>query len=424
MKIAVQRKTPVHAKKAAVAKQKVAKKKVAKKSSPKHKTVRNFTSAIEAGEPVAFVGLGEMGGHMAHNLMKKGHDLVVFDLNEANVNRAIEQGKALGKTVKIAKSPADAALQADVLITMLPSSPHVKETYVGPNGVFSTFKQRQADGRKKLLLIDSSTIAPPVALELANIINEQYSDAAMVTSSPVSGGVMGAANGTLTFMTGGKTEAFNAARPFLEKMGKNIVHCGEQGNTGQIAKVVNNLILGISMNAISEGYALGVKLGADPKMLASIINTSSGRCWASEVSNPVPGVMENVPSSRDYQGGFGNDLMLKDMRLALDAAKDAGVELKLGKIATDNYAAISESGNGKKDFGYVYQHVLNQKNSKKKKKKKKKTKSFFLIIMYNFYIKSSSLPHTKKFSNIYNHPPTENIEINNNHSNISISPHR
>lgn len=352
---------------------KTAHKKVAKKNHAKklHKTPKRTLSTsaafgvpASAGETIAFAGLGEMGRHMAHNLMKNGHDLVVYDVFEPNIQRVVDFGKSLGRSVTIAKSPAEAALNADVFITMLPSSPHVKETYTGDNGIFSVLKQRQEQGRKKLLLIDSSTIAPPVAKELAELVKTQYSEYATNADAPVSGGVVGSENGTLTFMVGAPEETFNAAKPYLQKMGKNIVHCGDN-STGQIAKVCNNLILGISMNAISESFNLGVKLGMDPKTLAGIVNNSSGYCWASQVGCPVPGVVPTAASSRDYAGGFAVDLMLKDMNLALDAAKVAGVELDLGKTATNNYAAVSTGGAGKKDFGYIYQHLLNRGGDEK-----------------------------------------------------------
>lgn len=171
--------------------------------------------------------------------------------------------------------------------------------------------------------------------------------------APVSGGVGGAAAGTLTFMVGGAEADVEAARPLLSKMGRNIVHCGASG-TGQIAKLCNNLVLGISMNAVSEAMALGVKLGADPKVLAAIINTSSGRCWSSDTYNPVPGVLPNVPAARGYKGGFGSALMAKDMALALDAAKAAGVPLATGAAAHAVYALMLAHGMGGRDFSAVY----------------------------------------------------------------------
>jgi len=324
--------------------------------APTNKGTRRALSTSVEGKTIGVIGLGNMGGHMAHNLMKKGHDVVIYDIFEPNVETQVKNGAALGRKVTVAKSPQEVAVNADVVVTMLPKSQHVYETYTAPNGIMSAFKLRKDQGKSKLLLIDSSTIAPLVAKQITELVGAE----ADVVDAPVSGGVMGAENGTLTFMVGGEQNQFDAAKPVLEKMGKNIVLCGKSGS-GQAAKVCNNLILGISMNAIAEGYNLGVKLGMDPKVLAGIINTSSGRCWASEISNPVPGVIATAPASRDYAGGFGVDLMLKDMHLALETAESVGAKLELGKMAADNYQAISNGGNGKKDFGFVYQHIAGKK---------------------------------------------------------------
>lgn len=330
---------------------------VAKKPVQKKKVTTTTKRAMSTGsfedKVIGVIGLGNMGGHMAHNLVKKGHNIVVYDIFEPNVETAVSNGKAAGKNVHVAKSPYEVAMNADVVVTMLPKSPHVLQTFTDENnGLIKALKDRKAAGKDKLLLIDSSTIAPLVTKQIHELVGDQ----ADVIDAPVSGGVMGAENGTLTFMVGAEPYQFELAKPVLSKMGKNIVLCGPTGS-GQAAKVCNNLILGISMNAIAEGYNLGVKLGMDPKVLAGIINTSSGRCWASEVSNPVPGVMPTAPASRDYNGGFGVDLMLKDMNLALETAESVNAKLELGQKAADNYQAISNAGHGKKDFGYVYQHV-------------------------------------------------------------------
>lgn len=177
-----------------------------------------------------------------------------------------------------------------------------------------------------------------------------------MVDAPVSGGVGGAEAGTLTFMVGGTPGDFEAVKPLLQAMGKNIVLCGGAG-TGQIAKLCNNLVLGISMNAVSEAMNLGVRLGADPKVLAAIINTSSGRCWSSEIYNPVPGVLPNVPASRGYTGGFGSPLMAKDLGLALDAAKSVGASLPTGSAAFAVYQLMMANGYGGKDFSAVYQFL-------------------------------------------------------------------
>lgn len=181
-----------------------------------------------------------------------------------------------------------------------------------------------------------------------------------MVDAPVSGGVGGAEAGTLTFMVGGSKDDFEAAKPALTNMGKNIVHVGGSG-TGQIAKLCNNLVLGISMTAVSEAMNLGVRLGADPKTLAGIVNTSSGRCWSSDTYNPVPGVMPNVPASRGYTGGFGAALMAKDLGLALDAAKSAGASLPTGSAAFAIYQLMLNQGMGNKDFSAMYAFLQGDK---------------------------------------------------------------
>lgn len=307
--------------------------------------------ATDSKQPIGFIGLGHMGGHMAHNLLKAGHPLVVFDLNQQALDRVQQQAKALNLTARVAKTPQDVGLQVPTLITMLPSSPHVRQVYTGPDGVFKGLKEKDS------LLIDSSTIDPQTARDVAQMAGDL---GAVMVDAPVSGGVGGAEAGTLTFMVGGSEAAFKRAQPILSKMGKNIVHCGGAG-TGQVAKVCNNVVLGMSMAAVAEGMSLGVKLGMDPKKLAGIFNTSSARCWSSEVYNPCPGVMENVPASRGYSGGFGTALMHKDMGLATDAAKAIGHEMALAKLTQKIYSDVMKSGNADKDFGYVYEYIKNLK---------------------------------------------------------------
>ena len=177
-----------------------------------------------------------------------------------------------------------------------------------------------------------------------------------MVDAPVSGGVGGAEAGTLTFMVGGSAAAFARVQPLLAKMGKNIVHCGDAG-TGQVAKVCNNVVLGMSMAAVAEGMSLGVKLGMDPVKLAGIINTSSGRCWSSDTYNPCPGVMATAPASRGYTGGFGTALMHKDMGLATDAARAAGQYMPLAELTQQLYAQVMAEGNSGKDFSYIYEFL-------------------------------------------------------------------
>ena len=285
---------------------------------------------------IAFIGLGHMGGPMARNLVKAGHNLVVFDVVKQNV----ETLTAVGATA--ASSAKHAASQAELIITMLPSSPHVKSVYLGEDGVL-------AGAAKGITLIDSSTIDPHTAREVAAVAAKHGNPMA---DAPVSGGTGGAEAGTLTFMVGASTEQFAVIKPILASMGKNIVHCGDSG-TGQVAKICNNMLLGISMIGVAEAMNLGASLGIDPKVLAGIINTSSGRCWSSDTYNPYPGVMDNVPAARGYTGGFGADLMLKDLGLATDAAKQAKQPVVLGAVAQQLYQTLSAQGSGGKDFSAI-----------------------------------------------------------------------
>jgi 3-hydroxyisobutyrate dehydrogenase len=285
---------------------------------------------------IGFVGLGHMGAPMARNLLKAGHSLVVYDVVQRNVDALKAAGAAA------AQSAARAADQAELVITMLPSSPHVKTVYLGNDGVLAGVAPGVA-------LIDSSTIDPHTAREVA-VLAAQHGNP--MADAPVSGGTGGAEAGTLTFMVGGDIGVFERIAPVLRHMGKNIVYCGESG-TGQVAKICNNLLLGISMIGVSEAMNLGVALGIDAKVLAGIINTSSGRCWSSDTYNPYPGVMENVPAARGYTGGFGADLMLKDLGLAVDAAKLSKQPAMLGALAQQLYQLFSAQGAGGQDFSAI-----------------------------------------------------------------------
>ena len=218
----------------------------------------------------------------------------------------------------------------------------MKQVYLGQDGLLAHCGQG-------VLLIDSSTIDPLSAREVATLATAKGNP---MLDAPVSGGTGGAAAGTLTFMVGGSASVFDQALPILSAMGKNVVHCGSAGN-GQVAKIANNMLLGISMVGVAEAMALGVTLGMDAKVLAGIINTSSGRCWSSEINNPFPGVLENAPASRGYSGGFGTDLMLKDLGLATEAAKHARQPVVLGAAAQQLYQTFSLQGNGSLDFSAI-----------------------------------------------------------------------
>lgn len=286
---------------------------------------------------IGFIGLGNMGTPMALNLIKAGHDLSVFDLVPASVKTLAEAG-----ATAFSSSAEVAAQDIDILITMLPAAVHVRAVYLGENGILSAVGN-------KVLLIDSSTIDPQTARDVSALAQKQGN---AMLDAPVSGGTGGAQAGTLTFMVGGEEASFEQAKPILETMGKNIVYCGGIGN-GQVAKIANNMLLGISMIGAAEAMNLGVSLGMDAKTLAGIMNSSSGRCWSSEVYNPYPGVVETAPASREYTGGFGTDLMLKDLGLATEAAKSVKAAVTLGATAQQLYQTFSNLGHGGLDFSAI-----------------------------------------------------------------------
>lgn len=286
---------------------------------------------------IGFLGLGNMGGPMALNLIKAGHQLTVFDLSQSATAQLVEAGATA------AASPAAMAQgDAELIITMLPAAAHVKAVYLGEDGLLAHLKAG-------VRLIDSSTIDPLSAREVAAAAAKNGNP---MLDAPVSGGTGGAAAGTLTFMVGGSQADFEQAHEILSAMGKNIVHCGASGN-GQVAKVANNMLLGISMIGVAEAMTLGVSLGMDAKVLAGIINTSSGRCWSSDTYNPFPGVVDTAPAARGYSGGFGTDLMLKDLGLASEAAKQLGQPVILGALAQQLYQSFSAQGNGGLDFSAI-----------------------------------------------------------------------
>ena len=285
---------------------------------------------------IAFIGLGAMGGPMARNLLKAGHSLIVFDVVQRNVDALTALGAAAAASAKLAGA------QAELVITMLPSSPHVRSVYLSEDGVL-------AGVSSGIPLVDSSTIDPHTARDVAAAAAGRGNPMA---DAPVSGGTGGAESGSLTFMVGAAPALFERIRPILAHMGKNIVHCGDSG-TGQVAKICNNLLLGISMIGAAEAMNLGASLGIDPKVLAGIVNTSSGRCWSTDTYNPYPGVMDNVPAARGYTGGFGTDLMLKDLGLAADAARQARQPVPMGAMAQQLYQLWSSRGAGGQDFSSI-----------------------------------------------------------------------
>ncbi|MEA9979200.1 3-hydroxyisobutyrate dehydrogenase [Pseudomonas sp. 10B1] len=285
---------------------------------------------------IAFIGLGNMGAPMARNLIKAGHSLNLFDLNKT----VLAELGALGAT--ISASPKDASQGVELVITMLPAAAHVRSVYLNEDGVLAGI------GRG-VPAVDCSTIDPQTIREVAAAAAKQ---GVVLGDAPVSGGTGGAQAGTLTFMVGASPQHFEMLRPVLAQMGKNIVHCGDIG-TGQIAKICNNMLLGISMIGVAEAMALGNTLGIDTGILAGIINSSTGRCWSSEVYNPWPGIVETAPASRGYTGGFGAELMLKDLGLATEAARVAHQPVILGAVAQQLYQAMSLRGEGGKDFSAI-----------------------------------------------------------------------
>ncbi|QXL85383.1 3-hydroxyisobutyrate dehydrogenase [Comamonas sp. NLF-1-9] len=292
---------------------------------------------------IAFIGLGHMGGPMAINLHKAGHQVQAFDLASA----ACEHVKAAG--VAIATSSEAAVKDAEVVISMLPASQHVEGLYLGRDGSGGLLTHIA----RGTLVIDSSTIAAATSQKVAKAA--QAAGIAFI-DAPVSGGVGGAVAGTLTFMVGGSDADLERARPVLEKMGANIFHAGDIG-AGQTAKICNNMLLAILMIGTSEAMSLGVANGLDPKVLAEIMRRSSGGNWALEKYNPYPGVHENAPASKGYAGGFGTDLMLKDLGLSQENATAMRASTPLGGLARALYAAHSLAGHGGEDFSSIIKMV-------------------------------------------------------------------
>ena len=285
---------------------------------------------------IAFIGLGNMGFPMAQHLIKAGHVVIGVDVNNEAIERLIASGGNGADNV------GAAATDADIIMTMLPSGSEVRQAYLGSNGIVEC----AATGT---LLIDSSTIDVATAREVAAAAEAK---GLLMVDAPVSGGVTGAQNGALTFMVGGEEAAFNNAKPILDLMGKTIVHAGGPGN-GQAAKICNNMVLGISMIAVSEAFVLAEKLGLDAQKLFDISSKSSGQCWAMTSYCPVPGPVPTSPANRDYQAGFTANMMLKDLKLAQDAARSAKATTPLGAGATAVYSQYVDNGEGAKDFSGI-----------------------------------------------------------------------
>jgi len=285
---------------------------------------------------IAFIGVGNMGGPMARNLLKAQDKVRAFDVSPAAVKHVVDAGAAEAKTA------LDAVKDADIVVTMLPAGSHVRSVYLAEQSILTA-------ARKDALLIDCSTID----IDSARAVHAAALDAGFdFLDAPVSGGVGGAEAGTLAFMCGGSDKAFARAKPILEKMGKRIVHAGGAG-AGQAAKICNNMLLAISMIGTCEAFALGEKLGLEHQKLFDIMSAASGQSWSLTTYCPVPGPVPTAPSNRDYTGGFATALMLKDLKLSQAAAQGAGAATPLGAQAAQLYALFAAQGNAGVDFSGI-----------------------------------------------------------------------
>jgi 3-hydroxyisobutyrate dehydrogenase len=287
---------------------------------------------------IAFIGLGNMGGGMAANLAKAGHEVGAFDLSEAALAKAEERGATRA-------SDAAAAVEgAEAVVTMLPAGKHVAEVY--RSAVFGK-------APSSAILLDCSTID----VATARAVEEEARGAGYeMVDAPVSGGIAAAEGGTLTFMVGGTPQGFERARPFLEQMGKAVIHAGGSGS-GQAAKIVNNMLLGVTMAGTCEAFVLAQKLGLDPQVFFDISSKASGQSWSMTTYCPVPGVGPETPADRGYEGGFAAQLMLKDLALAMEAAQAAGAYTPMGGEAEELYRRFVQRGGGTKDFSALIKMI-------------------------------------------------------------------
>mmetsp|Transcript_3520 Transcript_3520/g.4698 ORF Transcript_3520/g.4698 Transcript_3520/m.4698 type:complete len:316 (+) Transcript_3520:34-981(+) len=312
---------------------------------PRYALAAQRAFSVGAGKNVGFIGLGCMGLPMSTNLKQAGFTVKGYDLSPQAREAAQEAG------ITAVDSIAEASTDVDYVVTALPETRHIEETLKMDGGVF-------ASARQGTLICDVSTIHPDGARRFhadAKKVGLTYLD------TPMSGGITGARNGTLTFMIGGSAEEFEASKGVLQGMGANFFHCGEPG-TGEIAKLTNNLILGISMVAASEGMAIGEKLGIDPAILQKILAVSTARNWCIDTYNPRPGLLENVPAANNYEGGFAVGLIKKDMVLALEAAHNVKAQTDMLEKSLQYYLDLEKAGLGKKDFGYVFQYIMKNKH--------------------------------------------------------------
>ena len=287
---------------------------------------------------IAFIGLGHMGGGMAPNLAKSGHEVRAFDLSEEALGAAVEKGCSRSASTE------EAVKDADVVITMLPAAKHVLGVY-----------RDQVLGKAPVsaLLIDCSTIDVASA---RSIEEEAAGLGYTMVDAPVSGGIAAAASGNLAFMVGGSDEAFARAQPILDPMAKAVIHAGGAG-AGQAAKICNNMILGATMIVTCEAFVMAQKLGLDPKVFHAIASSASGQSWSMSTYTPVPGVGPETPADHDYEGGFAAALMLKDQKLAMEAAEQVGLELEMGEEAEEEFEKFVEAGGGGKDFSGIIKMI-------------------------------------------------------------------
>ncbi|CAF3244334.1 unnamed protein product [Rotaria sp. Silwood2] len=291
---------------------------------------------------IGFFGIGNMGKHMARNLIAANHQVTVFDINPQAFDHFKEQ-----KQVKIASVPQEAVANSEFVVLMLPNGKIVRD--VCQSSIFPSAK-------KGTFIIDCSTIDIRTSKEMAELARSKQLN---FVDAPVAGATIGAQKGTLIFMVGGQPNDLKAVEPILGNMGKTIFHVGPNGS-GVAAKICNNLLVAISMIGTSEAMNLGIKLGLNKDVLAKLINSSSGQCWSSQTYNPCPGVVANVPSSNDYNGGFTSELMTKDLLLALDAARQVKASTPLTEKATELYNQLCSNGLNKKDFSVIFKYLNEQ----------------------------------------------------------------
>ncbi|KJA18609.1 hypothetical protein HYPSUDRAFT_218142 [Hypholoma sublateritium FD-334 SS-4] len=333
---------------------------------PLLQSVQHTANCISRSNSTSFIGLGRMGYQMAYNLFSKQYvqadgsgspGFVVCDAVADSARSFCSEFSQQypGAHISIATSPEEATIASSRIITMLPSSPQVKSVY--SESIIPTLRKLHMESSEYTFCIDSTTLDVVIAREVASNVERT---GARIIDAPVSGGVTGAKAGTLSFLVGGTEEDFEAAKPILALMGQRIIHCGPSG-AGLGAKICNNLVLGVEQVVVAEAMLLGRSLGLDPAILAAVINSSTGGCWASSVNNPVPFALpgKSPPCERDYEGGFATSLMLKDMGLASDVARQRDSPLPLGEAAKEIYAHIIQQRPdlAQKDFSSVYQYL-------------------------------------------------------------------